>query len=89
MAFSLNDETTAYPDAGQVLLWDICLKKTRSVLHGNMEGVTAVDFSKDSCRLASGSKHATVRLWDGFSGAARGDDSAVPAPLWLCDESAG
>ena len=47
---------------GQVLL----------TLRGHTQGATSVRFSPDGKRLASGSDHGTVKLWD----AATGQESA-------------
>jgi WD40 repeat protein len=61
-----NRETTLTD--WSVRLWDASTGRERHVLKGHTNRVSALDFSPDSRRLATGSWDHTARVWDSASG---------------------
>lgn len=49
-------------------IWDVATGRELRSLSGHLKGVTAVAFSPDGTRVATGSLDATVRVWDPASG---------------------
>jgi WD40 repeat protein len=50
-----------------VRLWDMVSPRDVKLLEGHKGSVTSIAFSHDGATIASGSKDATVRLWDTYS----------------------
>jgi WD40 repeat protein len=71
LAFSPDGKTLASGCHTQVCLWDASTGKKLRELKGHDEKVTAVAFSRDSKKLASGSLDRTIRLWDLATGKER------------------
>lgn len=51
-------------DSGNILLIDRRTRKVQKTLKGHKKGITALTFSSDGKRLASGSYDGSVMLWD-------------------------
>ena len=69
-ALSPDGQRVAVPDERVVRLWTLGGGKPVA-LKGHKESVTSLAFSPDGALLASGCDDATIRLWDGRTGAAR------------------
>ncbi len=55
-----------------VIVWDVEAQRSRFRAEGHAADVTAVAFSRDGSRLASGSSDGAIRLWDASTGAPLG-----------------
>ncbi len=52
------------PPPGEIKLWDSVTGKVRTFATGHKGNITALAFSPDGARLATGSADQTVKLWD-------------------------
>ena len=69
MAFSANGRLLASGSADRTaLIWQIDSGKSKQILKGHDQTVSAVAFSPDGTLLASGSGNASVVLWEVASG---------------------
>ena len=55
-------------DDGVVKLWDVATGEERLTLRGHVGEISALAFSPDGSRLASGGADQTLRLWDVMTG---------------------
>jgi WD40 repeat protein len=60
-----------FKEIGEVKVWDLATKKTRTFYRGDTGRVWSLAFSPDGKTLAAGIRDGTVRLWDVATGKER------------------
>src|SRR5262249_30673101 len=75
----VRDEICLGDAAGRLELWDAAAGKVRKVLQAVGEPVTAVTYSGDGRRLATGSGNTAAAVWDAGTGQ-RLHDLTLPMP---------
>jgi WD40 repeat protein len=66
--FSPDGQALLTTSKKNVKLWDSVTGKLKLTLTGHAENITAVSFSPDGSKLATGSEDGTVKLWDAATG---------------------
>lgn len=74
-------------DAGNVELWKIGDRQSRTVLTGHRQQVWALAFTPDSRHLLSGDRNGEVRVWDTVTGALEATSSADQSAIWSISTS--
>lgn len=95
VAFSPDSHRLAFVKAHNkgynIAIWDIAAKKSLFECEGASTGITALAWSPDNCRIASGSLDKTVQIWDATTGkhsfTYQGHNDSVYALAWSPDSS--
>ena len=69
IAYSPDGTRLAVAGSIGIWLYDTATHQEIALLTGHTRSVGSVSFSPDGRTLASGSRDATIRLWDGVTGA--------------------
>jgi len=67
-AFAPDDKTVAKTEGSSIAILDAATSKTLQIMKGHTEDVTALAFTPDSKRLASGAKDKSIVVWDVATG---------------------
>jgi WD40 repeat protein len=57
-----------FDEPGAITIWNAATGRERRVLKGHRGGVTALAYSRDGERLATGGEAGTVKIWETRSG---------------------